>query len=55
MLKDRRKDMDIVKLCEKVLQDEDVKDIPILYVYTIVYSVINAISSGECFYKTEFE
>lgn len=47
--------MDIVKLCEKVLQDEEVKDIPILYVYTVVYSVINAISSGECFIQTEFE
>lgn len=47
--------MDIIKLCEKVLQDEDVKDIPIVYVYAVVTSVINAISSGECFIQAEFE
>ena len=35
--------MDIVKLCEKVLENEDVKDIPIIYVYTVVTSVIEAI------------
>lgn len=47
--------MDIVKLCEKVLEDEEVKDIPIIFVYTVVYSVINAISTGECFLDTEYE
>ena len=47
--------MDIVKLCEKVLEDEDVKDIPVIYVYAVVYSVINAIGTGECFMETEFE
>lgn len=42
--------MDVLKLCEKVLESEDVKDIPIMYVYIIVNCVIEAISSGECFY-----
>jgi len=47
--------VDIVKLCEKVLEDEEVKNIPIVYVYAVVYSVINAISSGECFITTEYD
>lgn len=47
--------MDIIKLCEKVLEDEDVKNIPIVYVYAVVCSVINAIGTGECFYPTEIE
>lgn len=47
--------MDIVKLCEKVLEDEEIRNIPLVYVYAVVYSVINAISSGECFIDTEFE
>ena len=47
--------MDIIKLCEKVLENDEAKDIPILYVYTIVACVMDAIGTGECFYKTEHE
>lgn len=47
--------MDIYKLCEKVLTSEKVKDIPVEYVFIIINSVIEAISSGECFYDMEFE
>lgn len=47
--------MDVLKLYEKVLMNDDVKGIPIDYIYIIVMAVIEAISSGECFYKTEFE
>ena len=47
--------MDIIKLFEKVLEDEDVKDIPLLYVFVVVCSVVDAIGSGECFYQTDFE
>ena len=43
--------MDVFKLCEKVLASEEVKDIPIRYIYIIVTCVIEAISSGECFYE----
>lgn len=45
--------MDVLKLCEKVLESEEVKDIPLMYVYIIVTCVIEAIGSGECFYPTE--
>lgn len=47
--------MDILKLCEKVLEDENIQAIPIIYVYTIIISVIETINSGECFYETEYE
>ena len=47
--------MDVLKLCEKVLESEDVKDIPLIYVFIIVSCVIEAIGSGECFYEMEYE
>ena len=45
--------MDILKLCEKVLESEEVQHIPVIYVYLIINSVIEAINTGECFYPTE--
>lgn len=47
--------MDILKLCEMVLKNEEARDIPIITVFTIIMCVIEAIESGECFYNTEFE
>lgn len=47
--------MDVLKLCKKVLESEEVKDIPVIYVYIIVTTVIEAISSGECFLQTEYD
>lgn len=47
--------MDIMKLCHKVLESEDVKGIPLIFVYMVMNSVIEAINSGECFYDMEFE
>ena len=45
--------MDINKLFHKVIEDEGISDIPLLFVLTVMNSVIEAINSGECFYKTE--
>lgn len=47
--------MDLTKLCEKVMSFEELNDIPDLHIYTVIFCVIEAISSGECFYETEFE
>jgi hypothetical protein len=47
--------MDILKLCEKVLENEEIKGIPVIYVYLIINSVIEAINTGECFYPTEYD
>lgn len=45
--------MDILKLFEMVMDCDEVKDIPVIYVYTIVTCVIEIIGSGECFYPVE--
>lgn len=47
--------MDIIKLCEKVLESEEAKDIPVLHVYIIVACVMDAIGTGECFYKQDYD
>ena len=47
--------MDIIKLCKKVLENEDVQHIPIVHIYTVIVCVIEAIGSGECFYDTEYD
>lgn len=47
--------MDLDKLCKKVMESDDVKNIPIVYVFMVIKCVIDVIGSGECFYNTEFE
>lgn len=45
--------MDIEKLFNKVMRNKDVQDVPFLYVAAVVIAVVEAISSGECFYENE--
>lgn len=45
--------MDIFKICNKVMAHEDVQGIPFIYVFKVIRCVIDAISSGECFYDEE--
>lgn len=45
--------MDTEKLYKKVVNDEEIKDIPIIVITRVVYSVLKAINSGECFNETE--
>lgn len=47
--------MDLKKFCDKVLENEDVQGIPLIFVFAIMNSVIEAISSGECFLSTEYD
>ena len=47
--------MDVNKLCDKVLNSEELKDVPLIYVFLVMESVLDAIGSGECFYQTEFD
>ena len=47
--------MDVNKLFFKVMASDEVKDIPIIYIMAVFNSVLEAISSGECFYSTEIE
>lgn len=45
--------MDILKLFEKVIQSEEVSTIPLADIFTVICAVVDAISSGECFYENE--
>lgn len=47
--------MDLKKLFDKVLENEDVQGIPLIFVFAIMNCVIEAISSGECFLSTEYD
>lgn len=47
--------MDIDKLCKRVMSFEEIKDVPIIFVYKVIVCVFKAIESGECFYDTEFD
>lgn len=38
---------------EKVIQDDDLHDIPLLHIMAVLIAVVEAIGSGECFYMTE--
>lgn len=42
--------MDVVKLFDLLLEDEEIKDIPQEIIFRVAYEVIALISSGECFY-----
>ena len=41
------------KLCKKLLESEEIKDIPLEYIIKVVAVVFEIINSGECFYTDE--
>ena len=45
--------MDIKKLYEKVIQSEEVHDVPLIHILKVLNVVMEIIGSGECFYKEE--
>ena len=47
--------MDVIKLFEKVIESDEIRNIPLVYVFEVVCCVVDVISSGECFYNTEFD
>ena len=47
--------MDIKKLYEIVIKNEDVHDIPMIHILTVLNAVLDAIGTGECFYETEHD
>ena len=47
--------MDIVKLCDQLFDDEELKDIPIEYIFRVAYEVLVIIAEGDCFYRVDFE
>ena len=45
--------MDIKKLYEKVIHHDEVHDIPLVHILTILNVVMEVIGEGECFYTNE--
>lgn len=49
------RDMDILKLCDALFEDEELKDIPLESIFRVAYAVLTIISKGDCFYKDDFD
>ena len=47
--------MDMRKFCDKLLDDDNIKDIPLSIVFRVVFSIFAIIDSGECFYPGEYD
>ena len=47
--------MDVEKLCDRLFEDENLNDIPLTYIFRIVFSLFALIESGEFFYKDTFD
>lgn len=41
--------MDMKKLCDILIQREDIKDIPIIFVFRVACAVFEIINSGDCY------
>lgn len=47
--------MDVLKLCDRLFEDEDLQDIPLEYIFRVVYAVLVVIAEGDVFYKVDFD
>lgn len=45
--------MDNKLLCEKIMERDDIKDIPAIHVMAVAIAVLEIINSGECFFDAE--
>jgi len=45
--------MDLKKLYEKVIQNTELHDIPLVHILAVLNAVIDAIGDGDCFYTNE--
>ena len=43
--------MDVVKLFDLLLDDEELKDVPQEIIFRVAYEMITIMATGECFYK----
>ena len=47
--------MDVLKLCDRLFEDEDLQDIPLEYIFRVVYAVLVVIAERDVFYKVDFD
>ena len=45
--------MDMKKLCEQLTTRDDLKDIPLVFIFQVAYAIFEIIDDGKCFYDTE--
>ena len=45
--------MDNNLLCQKLIEREDIKDIPAIHVLKVAIAVLEIINCGECFFDAE--
>lgn len=45
--------MDTKKLCELLMNDDSIKDIPAIHILKVAIAVLEIIDSGECFFDAE--
>ena len=45
--------MDMDKFYKLITSDEDLQDIPLIYIMRVAIAVFEIINSGECFYELE--
>ena len=45
--------MDMNKFYKLITSDEDLQDIPLIYIMRVAIAVFEIINSGECFYELE--
>ena len=45
--------MNMDKLYKLLMNNEELKDIPIIYIFQVAVAVFEIINSGECMYKLE--
>lgn len=43
--------MDVVKLFDLLLDDEELRDVPQETIFRVAYELISIMATGECFYK----
>lgn len=45
--------MDMKKLCEKLTERPELKDIPLSHIFRVATVIFEIIKEGECFYESE--
>lgn len=45
--------MDTLKLYDMLCENDELKDIPIDFIFRVAYALLSIIASGECFFTIE--
>ena len=47
--------MDILKLCDRLFDNEDLQDIPMEMIFRVAYAVLVIMAEGDVYYKVDFD